>query len=148
MKLGYYLNLITQLADRFIPADIAANREQREKARIFLYSHLFGPFIGNTVPLACCLFDKTIDYRAIILAASVTGFWIFPPLLRAFGHYYLLSVLSVQNLIFCILWSCYCYGGLSSPTLAWILTIPLLAFMYVGHSTRMRIVLIMQFVLT
>ena len=81
------------------------------------------------------------------MATSITGFWIFPPLLRAFGHYYLLSVLSVQNLIFVILWGCYCYGGLSSPTLAWIATIPLLAFMYVGHSVRMRIVLIAQFML-
>ena len=60
MKLGYYLNLITQLADRFIPPDIAANREQREKARIFLYSHLFGPFIGNTVPLACCCLTRQL----------------------------------------------------------------------------------------
>ena len=146
MKLAYYLDRITQLADWFIPADMAANREQREKARIFLYSHLLGPFIGNTVTVSFCLFDKAIDYRVIVIGASITGFWIFPPLLRAFGHYYLLSVLSVQNLIFVILWGCYCYGGLSSPTLTWIAIIPLLAFMYVGHSVPMRIVLIAQFI--
>jgi signal transduction histidine kinase len=146
MRLGHFSDRVTQLADWFIPADIAANRDQREKARIFLYSHIFGPFIGNTVPLSVCLFDKTIDYRVIVLSASISGFWLFLPLLRAFGQYYLLSILSVQNLIFSILWSCYWYGGLSSPTVAWILTIPLLAFMYVGHSARMRVVLIAQFV--
>jgi signal transduction histidine kinase len=146
MLLGQLTERVTQVADWFIPADVAANRESREKARIFLYSHIFGPFIGNTVPLSLCLFDKAIDYRVLVLSASITGFWIFPPLLRAFSRYYnLLSVLSVQNLIFCILWSCYFYGGLSSPTVAWILTIPLLAFMYVGHSARMRFVLIAQF---
>lgn len=143
--LGEITNRITRLADWFIPADIAANRERREQAQIFLYSHIFGPFIGNTVPISLCLFDKGIDYRVVIMSASITGFWLFPPLLRAFGHYYLLSVLSVQNLIFCILWSCYCYGGLNSPTVSWILTIPILAFMYVGHSMRMRIILILQF---
>jgi signal transduction histidine kinase len=146
MRLAHLNERVTQVADGFIPANLAANRESREKARIFLYSHLFGPFIGNTVPLSLCLFDKTVDYRVVVLSASITGFWAFPPLLRAFGQYYnLLSVLSVQNLIFCILWSCYYYGGLSSPTVAWILTIPLLAFMYVGHSARMRYVLIAQF---
>ncbi len=145
MLLGETTNRITRIADWFIPAAIAASREQREQARIFLYSHLFGPFIGGTVPLALCLLDKQFDYRVAVLSVSILAFWLFPPLLRAFGHYYLLSVLSVQNLIFCILWSCYCYGGLNSPTVSWILTIPILAFMYVGHSVRMRIVLIVQF---
>ena len=146
MRLSQITERVTQVADGFIPANLAANRESREKARIFLYSHLFGPFIGNTVPLSLCLFDRTIDYRVAVLSASVTGFWAFPLLLRGFGQYYnVLSVLSVQNLIFCILWSCYYYGGLSSPMVVWILTIPLLAFMYVGHSARMRYVLIAQF---
>jgi signal transduction histidine kinase len=148
MLLGEITNRVTQLADSFIPADIAANRERREQARIFLYSHIFGPFIGNTVPISLWLLGREIDYRVVIMSASVTGFWLFPPLLRIFGRYYLLSVLSVQNLIFCILWSCYFYGGLNSPTVSWILTIPILAFMYVGHSMRMRIILILQFIVS
>ena len=76
MKLGYYLNLITQLADRFIPPDIAANREQREKARIFLYSHLFGPFIGTRCPWhVSCL------TRRLIIAPS---YW--PRRSQVFGY--------------------------------------------------------------
>jgi signal transduction histidine kinase len=145
MALAQHLDRLTRVVDWFIPADISANREQREKARIFLYSHVFGPFIGNTVPLSILLFDATTDYRVITLAGSITAFWIFPPLLRFWGHYYILSIASVQNLIFCILWSCYFYGGLSSPTVAWMLTIPLLSFMYVGPSARLRAILIAQF---
>ncbi len=147
MSLAHYLDRLTRFADGFIPADIAANREVREKARIFLYSHLFGPFIGNTVPLSIWLLDGHIDFRVLTLATSITSFWLFPPLLRYVGHYYVLSVLSVQNLIFCILWSCYFYGGLTSPTVAWVLTIPLLSFMYVGSSVRMRVILIGQFLI-
>lgn len=143
--MGEVTNYVTLIADWFIPADIAANREQREKARIFLYSHIFGPFIGNTVPLSFAIIDHTIDYRVVVLSASITGFWLFPPMLRVFGNYYLLSLLSVQNLIFCILWSCFCYGGLDSPTVSWLLVIPILAFMYVGHSAPMRIALMAQF---
>jgi signal transduction histidine kinase len=145
MPLSHYLDQLTRFSDWFIPADIAANREQREKARIFLYSHICGPFIGNTVPLSIWVFDQTLDYRVITLMISITSFWIFPPLLKIFGRYYLLSIVSVQVLIFTILWSCYFYGGLSSPNVSWMLTIPLLSFMYVGSSTQMRAVLIGQF---
>ena len=51
-------------------------------------------------------------------------------------------MLSVENLIFCILWSCYFHGGIMSPTLPWTLTIPLLAFFYVGPSARMRTIVL------
>ena len=145
MPLSHYLDQLTRFSDWFIPADIAANREQREKARIFLYSHICGPFIGGSVPLSIWLFDATTDFRVVTLFASIFAFWIFPPLLKMFGRYYLLSIISVQNLIFCIMWSCYFYGGLSSPNVAWMLTIPLLSFMYVGSSAQMRAVLIGQF---
>ncbi len=145
MALSNYLDQLTRFSDWFIPVDIAANREQREKARLFLYSHICGPFIGATVPLVIWLFDDATDFRVATLFASIFAFWIFPPLLKTFGRYYLLSIISVQNLIFTILWSCYFYGGLSSPNVAWMLVIPLLSFMYVGSSARMRGVLIAQF---
>jgi len=139
------LERLNRFVDWFIPADIAADREKRKQARLFLYSHLFGPFIGNTVPLALYLFDPNPGYRIEVLAAAISGFWIFPFILRAFGRYNLLAVLSVQDLIFCILWSCYFYGGVTSPTLPWVLTIPLLAFFYVGPSPTMRTIVLSQF---
>ena len=142
------LERLNRFVDWFIPADIAADRERRKQARLFLYSHLFGPFIGNTVPLALYLFDPNPGYRIDVLAASISGFWIFPFVLRSFGRYNLLAVLSVQDLIFCILWSCYFYGGVTSPTLPWVLTIPLLAFFYVGPSPTMRAIVLSQFAIS
>ena len=136
------LALLDRLLDWFIPADIAADREMRKQARMFLISHLLGPFIGNVVPGALYWFDPTPGYETAVLAVSITGFWIFPFVLRSFGHYNLLSILSIQNLCFCILWSCYFYGGITSPTLPWVLTIPLLAFFYVGSSPSMRIIVL------
>ena len=133
---------IDRLVDWFIPPEIAAERETRQRARMFLISHICGPFIGNTIPLALAFFDPTPGYPVAVLAASITLFWVFPFLLRAFGHYNLLALLSVQNLIFCILWSCHFYGGVSSPTLPWVLTIPLLAFFYLGSSPKLRAIVI------
>jgi signal transduction histidine kinase len=142
MNLARATALITAIADYFIPPSISADPERRNQARVFLISHLFGPFIGNTVPLALYLVAPEPGYELAVLAASITGFLIFPVLLKLTGYYRTLAVLSVQNLLFCILWSCYFYGGVTSPTLSWTLIIPLLAFFYIGQSMLMRCIVI------
>ena len=139
-----YLAMATvdRLINWFIPAEMRTDRESRKQARMFLISHLFGPFIGNTVPLALYMVDPTPGFDVFVLTSSITAFWLFPFILRKAGHYNLLVLLSVQNLIFCILWSCYFYGGVTSPTLPWVLTIPLLAFFYIGPAPRLQLVVL------
>ena len=67
----------------------------------------------------------------------MTAFWPFPLLLRLTGWYVPLSLLSIENLMFCVFWGCYQYGGVSSPILPWLVTVPLLAFFYLpARSTR------------
>jgi signal transduction histidine kinase len=132
------LRRLNQLVDWFIPADLAADQEACTQARMFLFSHIFGPFIGNVIPAAIFVLDPHPTYDVAVLTTSITAFWVFPFALRKFGHYNLLVLISVQNLIFCILWSCYFYGGVSSPTVAWVLTIPLLAFFYIGPNSPIR----------
>ncbi len=134
------------LVNYFIPAAIRADREVSNRAHVFLVSHILGPFIGNQVPAAIFLFDPHPGFEAAILALSISAFWLFPFLLRAGVPYTPLALVSVQNLIFCILWSCYFYGGVTSPTLAWVLTIPLLAFFYLGSSARLRAIVIAMFI--
>jgi signal transduction histidine kinase len=141
------LAALNELVDWFIPAEIAADREHRKQARMFLISHLFGPFIGNVVPLALYILDPNPGYAVAVLAISITGFWVFPFVLRAVGHYNLLALISIQNLMFCILWSCFFYGGVTSPTLPWVLTIPLLAFFYIGSSPKLRLIVLGMFAL-
>ncbi|HEY8614805.1 HAMP domain-containing sensor histidine kinase [Phenylobacterium sp.] len=131
-------NLLDRFIDWFIPAEVSAAREKRQEARMFLISHCCGPFLGNVVPGALLFLDPTPGWPTAILAVSITAFWAFPFLLKWLGHYNLLTFVSVQNLAFCILWSCYWYGGVTSPTLPWVLTIPLLAFLYLGHSPKLR----------
>ncbi|WP_165842976.1 sensor histidine kinase [Phenylobacterium deserti] len=138
-------SLIDRVIDWFIPPELKAEREKRQLARMFLISHVLGPFLGNVVPGALYFLDPTPGYPVAVLATSITGFWVFPFLLKAFGRYNLLSFISVQNLIFCILWSCYYYGGVTSPTLPWVLTIPLLTFCYLGPSPKLRLLAFAQF---
>ena len=135
---------LNDLVDWFIPPALAADREMRKQARMFLYSHIFGPFIGNTVPLALYLCNPTPGYDILVLTILINSFWLYPFVLRATGRYNLLCVLSIENLTVCILLNWYFYGGVSSPTLPWILTVPLLAFFYVGPSPKMRTIILSQ----
>src|SRR5258705_10645355 len=137
---------LDRLVDYFIPPGIAADRDTRNRAHVFLVSHILGPFIGNVVPIALCVLDPAPGYEVAVLAISITSFWIFPFVLRAGAPYSPLALVSVQNLIFCILWSCYFYGGVTSPTLPWVLVIPLLAFFYLGSSASLRMIFIGMFV--
>jgi signal transduction histidine kinase len=139
------LTQVNRLIDWFLPLNGNENRETTKQMRMFLVSHLLGTFIGNSVPIALYMFDPNPRMNIAILAISITGFWAFPFILRYFGHYYLLALLSIQNLTFCILWSCYFYGGITSPTLPWVLTIPLLAFFYVGSAPLLRLIVLGMF---
>ena len=141
-RLGMTLN---DLVDWFIPAAIEQDRQQLKQVRMFLVSHIFGPFIGNTVPLALYVFDPDPGYPVLVLALSISAFWIFPFVLRAWGHYNVLALASIQNLNFCILWSCFFYGGVTSPTAPWVLTIPLLALFYIGEERRLRLIALSMF---
>jgi len=141
------LKRLNDLVDWFLPADVQGDREQRQQARMFLFSHLFGPFIGNSVPLALFVVDPTPGWDVAVLAALITAFWTLPFVLRSFGHYNVLVLVSVQNLVFCILWSCFFLGGVSSPTLPWVLIIPLLTFFYLGPNLRMGFVVLGLFLL-
>lgn len=134
------------LVDWFIPVGMREDRTLRKQAQMFLVSHICGPFIGNSVPAAVYLLAPNPGINNVVLAASITGFWIFPILLKLFGHYNLLAILSIQNLMFCVIWSCLMLGGIQSPTVPWVLTIPLLSFFYLGSAPEIRVLVLAMFI--
>ena len=136
-SLSLWLPMLDRFLDSFIPGHMAADHEQRHAARMFLVSHIFGPILGNILPGFLLMTGHPRDYHLVVFFGSITAFWVFPFALRASVNYRLLVTLSVQNLIFVIMWSCYSYGGPSSPFLPWMLVIPLLAFLYVGRAVWM-----------
>src|SRR3979411_3180678 len=136
---------LDRLVNSFIPPKIAVDRDGRNRAHVFLVSHLLGPFIGNVVPIALYVLDPAPGYETAVLAISIKSFWIFHFLLKAGISYNPLALVSIQNLTFCILWSCYFYGGVTSPTLPWVLVIPLLAFFYLGSAKSLRLIVMVMF---
>jgi len=127
---------INTSVDWFIPAKLRTS-DYLVNIRMFLFSHLFGPFLGHTISLSMLYIDGGADTGWWIFFAAVTAFWPFPLVLRLTGWYVPLSLLSIENLMFCVFWGCYQYGGVSSPIMPWLVTVPLLAFFYLpARATR------------
>src|ERR1700677_918044 len=131
-KFAAMVAALDRLVNYFIPPKIAADRDARNRAHVFLVSHILGPFIGNVVPIALYVLDPAPGYEVVVLAISITAFWIFPFVLRAGAPYNPLALVSIQNLTFCILWGCYFYGGGKGPTTGWGGGHPRVAVFYFG----------------
>jgi signal transduction histidine kinase/ActR/RegA family two-component response regulator len=134
-----FASKVYPLLDWFVPERMKTEAETLRRARMFLISHLFGPFLGHTISLFIFFIEPRVDSAWLIFFSTITLFWAFPLALKFTGWFVPLALLSVQNLIFTILWGCYHYGGTSSPLIPWVITVPLLAFFYLGSGKAVRI---------
>jgi len=138
--LASFVSRLNASVDWFIPAHLKESRDILQAVRMFLFSHLLGPFLGHTISLFMLYIGGRADLSWWILFLSISAFWLYPIVLRLTGSYIPLALLSIQNLMFCIFWGCYQYGGISSPIMPWLVTVPLLAFFYLPErSTRISV---------
>ena len=139
---------LNKLIDQFIPGHMHDDIAAEKRVRMFIISHLFGPFLGHPITIFLLVTDPNPFPHVHILGASLTIFWLFPIALKMFPTAYnVLAFLSVQNLSFAILWGSYHYGGAQSPFLMWYLVLPLLAFFYLGSGIRTSIAIFTQITL-
>ncbi|MFJ6024695.1 sensor histidine kinase [Brevundimonas sp. NPDC092305] len=133
--------------DYFIPMELQVQPDTHRRARMFMISHVFGPFLGNVIPLYLYFINGIpADFRFWTFLVSVTAFWVYPFVLRYTKAYRTLALLSITNLNFCILWACFSYGGIYSPFLPWTLVIPVLSFLYLPATGLTRAVILTQIV--
>ena len=142
-RLKHFVKQLNAAVDWFVPENVKHSPGMLQAVRMFLISHLFGPILGHTITLSMLLLRGEADAAWWILFGAITAFWPFAFVLRLTGCYVPLALLSIQNLLFCIFWGCYHYGGISSPIMPWLVTVPLLAFFYLpGRSTRIAVALL------
>jgi signal transduction histidine kinase/ActR/RegA family two-component response regulator len=140
-----YVDKLNNFVDRFIGGEAAPGSNEHRRLRMFLISHLCGPVLGHPITAFLLINDPHPWPHVYVLGASISLFWAFPFLVKLLPrHYTALALLSVQNLIFAILWGSYHYGGASSPFLMWLLVVPLLAFFYLGSNNTTRLVVFAQ----
>jgi signal transduction histidine kinase len=142
-RLKHFAERLNAAVDWFIPAELKQSPGTLQAVRMFLFSHLFGPILGHTITLSMLFLRGEADTAWWVLFGAITAFWPFAFVLRLTGWYVPLALLSIQNLMFCIFWGCYQYGGISSPIMPWLVTVPLLGFFYLpGRSTRIAVALL------
>jgi signal transduction histidine kinase len=136
-RLTNFTTRLNASVDWFIPEHLKQSRNMLQAVRMFLFSHLFGPLLGHTISLSMLYIGGQADLSWWILFLAITAFWPFAIVLRLTGWYVPLALISIENLLFCIFWGCYQYGGMTSPIMPWLVTVPLLAFFYLPErSTR------------
>ena len=85
--------------DWFIPAKLKADSDAVQSARMFLFSHLFGPFLGHTISIYLLFVAGPPDRTWWVFFGAITLFWPYTFALRATGAYLPLALISIQNLL-------------------------------------------------
>ncbi|HEX5278934.1 MAG TPA: ATP-binding protein [Micropepsaceae bacterium] len=119
--------------DIFLPPAMLADQDARRAGRSFVTSHAIGPLFGFAMLLWLYRLDPGSGRQLLAPMTCMAGFWLLLPGMRLTGRVALLSLLSVQNLAFIVLYLSWCYGGIHSPFLPWIVVTPLFTFLYLGE---------------
>ena len=139
------LDFIDKIADYFEPVEIRGDIAAIKRVRLFILSHLVGPFLGFPIPLYLFANDPNPWPQVHVAVVAIAMFWMFLLALKVMPKFFsFLAILSTFNLNFIILFLSYHYGGASSPFLMWLLITPLLAFFYLGSGKKTSIVVLGQ----
>jgi signal transduction histidine kinase len=131
--------------DWFIPQDLRQDNALWGRARIFVFTHLLGPLLGQAISIYLFLADPEHGVPYWTIVAGITAFWLLPFALKWTRRLMPLAAFSVQNLTFVTLFGSFNYGGASSPFLPWLLTALLLAFFYLGEKPVLRLLVLVLF---
>jgi signal transduction histidine kinase len=126
-------NRIIRLIDWFIPAEAKLERSERGLAQNFVFTHLFGPALSQSIGLFLYLSDPHPGVACWTVIVCIWLFWTLPFVYRKSGNLQLAALISVELLAFTSLFGSYFYGGVSSPFLPWLLISLLLGFFYLSE---------------
>src|SRR5580700_3744788 len=125
-------NRLVGLIDWFIPAAAMAERSERGLAQNFVFTHLFGPALSQSISVFLYLSDPHPGVACWTVIVCIWLFWALPFVYKFTGNLQLSAIMSVELLAFTSLFGAYFYGGVSSPFLPWILVSLLLGFFYLS----------------
>ena len=125
---------ISRLIDWFIPEEIRLNRTDWALARTFVFTHIFGPLIAQPMWIYIYLISDRVGLPLVLLALSISSFWLLPLLLRSTKSMWLVSLVSFQGLAMTSLNGSYHYGGFNSPFLPWLVVTLMLGLFYLAKN--------------
>ena len=116
----------------FIPAEAQLERSERGVAQNFVFTHLFGPALSQSISIFLYLSDPHPGFACWTVIVCIWLFWTLPFVYRKTRDLQLSALISVELLAFTSLFGAYFYGGVSSPFLPWLLISLLLGFYYLS----------------
>jgi signal transduction histidine kinase len=126
-------NRLIALIDWFIPTASKAERSELGLARNFVFTHLFGPLLSQSIALFLYLSDPHPGVPCWTVIICIWLFWTLPLVYKVSGSLQLSALISVELLAFTSLFGAYYYGGVSSPFLPWLIISLLLGFFYLSE---------------
>jgi signal transduction histidine kinase len=126
-------NRLVALIDWFIPAAAKAERSERGLAQNFVFTHLFGPALSQSIALFLYLSDPHPGVACWTVIICIWLFWTLPFVYKLTANLQLSALISVELLAFTSLFGAYYYGGVSSPFLPWLIISLLLGFFYLSE---------------
>lgn len=124
---------IVRYIDWFIPAEAKLERSERGLAQNFVFTHLFGPALSQSISVFLYLSDPNPGFACWTVIVCICLFWALPFVYKYTGDLQLSALMSVELLAFTSLFGAYFYGGVSSPFLPWMLVSLLLGFFYLSE---------------
>jgi len=121
---------IVRFIDWFIPAEAKLERSERGLAQNFVFTHLAGPALSQSISVFLYLSDPHPGFACWTVIVCIWLFWALPFVYKYTGDLQLSALMSVELLAFASLFGAYFYGGVSSPFLPWMLVSLLLGFFY------------------
>lgn len=126
-------NRLTDIIDWFIPNAAAAERSELNLARNFVFTHIFGPVLSQSISLFLYLSDPNHGVACWTVIGCVWLFWTLPFVYKWTANLQLAALLSVELLAFVSLFGAFFYGGVSSPFMPWLIISLLLGFFYLSE---------------
>ncbi|MDT7810840.1 MAG: hypothetical protein QOJ42_756, partial [Acidobacteriaceae bacterium] len=128
------LNFAFRIIDWFIPNSAKSERSELSLARNFVFTHLAGPLLSQSISVFLYLSDPDPGFACWTMIICIWLFWALPLLYKWTGNLQQVAIVSVELLAFASLFGAFHYGGVSSPFLPWLIVSLLLGFFYLSKS--------------
>src|SRR5918997_2058269 len=103
------LNQIFKFLDWFIPEAARRDRSDLGLARNFVFTHLFGPALAQSMSLFLYLTDAERGFACWTIIICIWSFWLLPFALKLTKSLQLAALTSVEILAFASLFGAYHY---------------------------------------
>jgi signal transduction histidine kinase len=132
--------LFYRMVDWFIPPAIRETDSDRLMARTFVFLHVMGPLMGQSVTYFLARTTAGATWQFWCTEAMVLCFLLTPLMLRLTGSLHVAAFFSVQMLVGLSLFGSFFFGGISSPFLPWFLIAMVMGFFYLSDAITLVLV--------